>query len=468
MQPNILWICTDQQRWDTIHRLGNPHIRTPNIDRLVESGVAFTHTYCQSPISTPSRASFLTGRYASSVHACMSGNERWSEAAPLVTKLLKDGGYDCGLAGRLHLAGASNRVEPRPQDDGYRVFEWSHEANDRWPTGHAYAEWVRSQGYNLGELHRRPGGIPPGLHQTTWCANRAIAFMREEHPGPWLMSVNIFDPHPPFIPPQTYLDRYDPAAMPGPYFRESDLEAQAKLAGVDFQNPPRHPDEFNARKLQAAYYAMIELIDDNVGRMLEALEETGQRQNTVVIFMSNHGETLGDHGLLLKGNRFYEGLVRVPLIFSWPGHFRAGLASDALVELTDIAPTLLDLAGLPLLEDAAGRSLLPILTGQADPHHHREAVRCEYYHALNPERTSHEADAPQIRYGTMYRTRRHKLCVYHGHPYGELFDLGSDPYEFNNLWDDPAFATVCFVLLKASFDALAHAVDLGPKQVVPF
>jgi arylsulfatase A-like enzyme len=188
--------------------------------------------------------------------------------------------------------------------------------------------------------------------------------------------------------------------------------------------------------------------------------------------MSNHGEMLGDHGLLLKGNRFYEGLVRVPLVFSWPGQVRAGLVSDALVELTDIAPTLLEVADLPPLEDAAGRSLRPILSGQADPHHHREAVRCEYYHALNPERTNNGSSNGlgdyQIRYGTMYRTRRHKLCVYHGHPYGELFDLGNDPNEFNNLWDDPTFATVCFVLLKASFDALAHAVDLGPKQVVPF
>lgn len=468
MQPNILWICSDQQRWDTIRSLGNPHIRTPNIDRLVQRGVAFTHAYCQSPICTPSRASFLTGRYASSVHACMNGNDYWAEAAPLVTKLLKDGGYDCGLAGKFHLAGAAYRIEPRPRDDGYRVFEWSHDPNDRWPTGHAYADWVRSQGYNLAELHKRPEGIPPELHQTTWCADRAIHFMREQHPGPWLMSVNIFDPHAPFNPPKEYLDHYDPATLPGPYFRDSDLAAQAKLAGVDFQNPARHPDEFNARWIQAAYYAMIELIDDNVGRMLDALEETGQLENTVVIFMSDHGETLGDHGLLLKGNRFYEGLVRVPLIFSWPGHFAEGLVSDALVELTDIAPTLLELAGLPPIEEAAGRSLLPILTGQADPHHHRDWVRCEYYRALNPDGPGRDEGEFNVHFGTMYRTRRHKLCVYHGHSHGELFDLENDPWEFDNLWDDPAHAQLRFDLLKASFDATVHAIDLGPKQVVAF
>ena len=99
MPPNILWICTDQQRYDTIHALNNPHIHTPNIDRLVAAGVAFTHAFCQSPICTPSRASFLTGMYPSSVHGCTNGNVRWAEAAPLVTKLLADAGYTCGSCG---------------------------------------------------------------------------------------------------------------------------------------------------------------------------------------------------------------------------------------------------------------------------------------------------------------------------------------------------------------------------------
>lgn len=467
-QPNILWICTDQQRWDTIHSLGNAHIRTPNIDRLVRSGVAFTHTYCQSPICTPSRASFLTGLYASTVHGSMNGNEYWDEAAPLVTKLLKDDGYDCGLAGKFHLAGAAERIEPRPQDDGYRVFHWSHDPNDRWPTGHAYGDWMRSQGHDLTTLHKRPEGIPAELHQTTWCADRAIDFMREEHSGPWLMSVNIFDPHAPFNPPQEYLDRYPADELPGPYFQESDLAAQAKLDGVDFQNRARRPEDFNARQIQAAYYAMIELIDDNVGRMLDALEASGQAENTVVIFMSDHGETLGDHGLLLKGNRFYEGLVRVPLIFSWPGHFAQGLVSDALVELTDIAPTLLELAGTPLPERMAGRSLLPILTEAAPPHTHRDAVRCEYYRALNPDGPGRDEGNFEYHFGTMWRTRRYKLCVYHGLAHGELFDLENDPHEYHNLWDDPAHAQIRFDLLKQSFDATVHAVDLGPRQVVPF
>ncbi len=126
-RPNILWICTDQQRWDTIGALGNNYIHTPNIDRLVNEGVAFDHAFCTSPICTPSRAGFLTGMYPCAVKACKNGAESWAEQAPLVTKLFKDMGYVCGLSGKLHLASAmKNDRETRPRDDGYSVFHYSH------------------------------------------------------------------------------------------------------------------------------------------------------------------------------------------------------------------------------------------------------------------------------------------------------------------------------------------------------
>jgi arylsulfatase A-like enzyme len=135
-----------------------------------------------------------------------------------------------------------------------------------------------------------------------------------------------------------------------------------------------------------------------------------------------------------------------------------------LVELTDLTPTLLDACGLPMPERVQGRSLLPILTGQAAPHEHRDFVRCEYYRALNPDAPGRQGIFEGT-YATMFRDRRYKLVVYHGHPLGELFDLQADPGEFDNLWNDPAHAAVRFDLLKRSFDALAFAVDIGPKQV---
>jgi arylsulfatase A-like enzyme len=248
-RPNVLWLCTDQQRYDTIGALGNPYLRTPHIDRLVETGVAFTHAYCQSPICTPSRASFL---------------------------------YDCGLAGKLHLAGAHGRIEPRPED-GYRVFHWSHHPRDDWPEGHAYVDWLKSQDHDYKGLFEKHGSIPKELHQTTWCADRAIDFIRERRDGPWLFSFNCYDPHPPFDPPEEYVRPFDIDRLPGPLFRDSDLEAQRRLAPVVFQSEPAPPDTFDGKRHQARYWAQIALIDENVGRMVRALEESGQRDNTIVI-----------------------------------------------------------------------------------------------------------------------------------------------------------------------------------------
>jgi arylsulfatase A-like enzyme len=170
----------------------------------------------------------------------------------------------------------------------------------------------------------------------------------------------------------------------------------------------------------ATYYAQIELIDRQVGRMLKALEESGQRDDTIIIFMSDHGEMLGDHGLLLKGCRFYEGAVHIPLIVSWPGHFEEGLHSEGLVELTDIVPTLCEALSLSIPDNVQGVSLLPILTDNQDPSRHRDMVRCEYHDALVRPNASH---------ANMLFDGRYKLIVYHGHQIGELYDLEQDPKE---------------------------------------
>ena len=480
IRPNILWICTDQQRYDTIGALGNPHVDTPTIDRLVAEGFAFTHAYCQSPICTPSRASFLTGQYASAVHVNGNGNSHFPDAPPLVTKMLADDGYDCGVIGKLHLSSAYRRIEKRV-DDGYRYWQYSHAPRDDWETGHDYADWVRSKGEILGELTKSIDGVPAEFHQTTWCAEKTIAFIKENRDGPWLASVNIYDPHPPFNPPKTYRDMFSPERVNGPLFRKSDLAQQQKLEAIDFQSKVRHPGELDiknpiipqtpgkkpdsgigdkrdAKTLIAAYYAMIKLIDDQVGCLLAALEETGQRDNTLIIFTSDHGEMLGDHGLIQKGCRFYEGLVRVPLIFSWPGRVKSGQRSDALVELRDIAPLLLELAGLDVPERMQARSLLPVLSGEQAPDDHREFVRCEYYNALDQADGTH---------ATMYRDRRYKLVVYHGHGLGELYDLQEDPGEFDNLWDSLDHADVKLDLMQRSFDASMLSMDRGPERIGP-
>ncbi len=461
-RPNILWYCTDQQRYDTIGALGNPHVQTPTLDQLVRTGTAFTHAYCQSPICTPSRASFLTGMYPGRIHNCRNGNESWPCHPPLISKLIADAGYDCGMVGKFHVQSSGRRIEPR-LDDGFRFWKFSHAPRDDWPTGHDYAEWVRARGGDLDALRHSKDRVPPELHQTTWANEMACEFLSQPRSGPWFLMINVYDPHPPFIPPRAYAERFDPESIPGPLFRESDLAQQAKLRKVDFQDDVKRPEERDARRLIALYYAMIAQIDDRLAELLRFLDESGQRENTLIVFTSDHGEMLGDHGLLYKGCRFYEGLVRVPLIFQWPGHVCADLQSHALVELIDLSATLLEVTGAEMPEAIQGRSLWPILTGKAPAHEHREFVRSEYFDALDASFTNGVGS-----FATMYRDRRYKLCVYHDAETGELYDLEADPHEFHDLWDDPASERLRARLVEASFNAcVLTSIDVGTRRIAP-
>ena len=404
----------------------------------------------------------MTGLYPSRVHNTRNGNASFPNFPPVVTKLIADHGYECGLVGKFHLQSSGHRTEPRI-DDGFSYWKFSHAPRDDWQEGHDYAEWVREQGADLDALRQSEERVPPAFHQTTWASQRAIEFLEQPHDRPWLLNVNIYDPHPPFIPPKVYADRYDPAEMPGPHFRESDLIQQQKLRQIDFQGEASHPDEFDGRLQQARYYAMIEQIDDQLSRILQTLQDTGQAANTVVIFTSDHGEALGDHGLIQKGCRFYEGLVRVPLIFCWPGHFRAGLQWDGLVELVDLTATLFDLVGLPQPPYMQGKSLCPVLRSGGATDAGRDFVRCEYFDALDAHFTGGDGT-----FATMYRDRQHKLVVYHGHDLGELYDLESDPWEFQNLWDEPSHREVRDRLVRASFDAhVLLTTDVGSERIAP-
>lgn len=468
VRPNILWICTDQQRADTIHALGNPAIHTPHLDGLCGLGTAFTRAYCQSPICTPSRASFLTGRYPSNVHVARNGAATFPSEPRLIPSLFAKAGYRTGLVGKLHLASAYGGPEARA-DDGYQTLQYSHDPREPEAHGNAYARWARERGWSFDDLFFRPAPnaplqyrptVDPSVHHTTWCADQAIAFLEAAPPEPWFLSVNTFDPHPPFDAPETWAARAREAGVPPPAFEETDLKRQARLAEVAFQTRAQRPTAETLERI-ASYYGMIELIDDHVGRILSALDRTHQRANTLVIFMSDHGEMLGDHGLTLKGCRFYEGLVRVPLIVSWPGQFREGSICDELVELTDVAPTLAEVLGTQLAP-TNGRSLVRILRGQQALG--RPYVRSEYLDALG---TGNSESTPAS-FGTMYLDGRHKLIRYHNHDLGELFDLLNDPTESQDLWDEPDSRALRDELVQKSFDAAIKASDLGTEVVGPY
>lgn len=462
-RPNILWYCTDQQRFDTIGALGNAFVKTPTLDALVEEGVAFTHAYCQSPICTPSRASFMTGLYPSRARNTRNGNDTFPDSPPLISKLIADSGYDCGLIGKFHLVSAGLRPEPR-LDDGFGYWQHSHAPRDDWPEGtHQYADWVRAQGKDLDAMRASEERVDPDYHQTKWASDCAIDFISQERDQPWLLNINVYDPHPPFIPPKSYADRFNADEMPGPYFQESDLKTQEGLDGVDFQQKATRPEELGAKDIQAKYYAMIAQIDDQFARILESLESTGQRENTVIVFTSDHGETLGDHGLLKKGCRFYEGLTRVPLIFSWPGRFQSNRQCEGLVELLDLSATLLELTGVDIPEYHQGLSLMPFLVGDSDGSQIRETARCEYFDALAPDFTGGVGS-----FATMYRTDCYKLSVYHDRNLGELYDLENDPWEFKNLWDDPHYADLKARLILESFNSHVNlTTDVGSKRIAP-
>lgn len=467
-KPNILLFCTDQQRFDTIGALGNPHIRTPNLDRLVKNGVAFDNAYCQTPICTPSRASFMTGCYASSLHVNRNGNEYFPERFQerLISRMLKDAGYDCGMVGKFHLSSSYKRVEPR-LNDGYRHFEWSHGPRNDWPVEqHSYIRWLVDKGidfkseYGKRQFPDRPAEFNAGIaaehHEVSWCQDYATRWIRGGLRWPWFITVNTYAPHPPFHPPPEFLERMKPASIPPPLWGPHDLANQEKLAKVDFQSKPKDPASYASQMMKAAYYAQIEFVDDAFGKVVKALEETGQLDNTLIIFTSDHGETMGDHGLTHKGCRFYEGLAHVPLVVSWPAKFGKGVRSKALAELTDIVPTILETLGIRRPDYLHGRSLHPILTGRGD--RHRDFARSEYHDALDIANHSH---------ANMLRNERYKLVYYHGHPHGELFDLEKDPREFHNLWDDPKSFSLRVELTKELFDAVMLATDPGQKRIGP-
>ncbi|WP_446743107.1 sulfatase family protein [Silvibacterium acidisoli] len=466
--PNILWICTDQQRFDTIQGLSNSLIHTPNLKRLTDESVTFTNTFCQTPICSPSRGSFLSGRYPH-VTGLRANGQRIRESERLVTRILADNGYTCGLSGKLHLSPCyGGRVEDRI-DDGYQVFEWSHDIGDSWPLHNQWYVWLDRQGVKIPKAPAGPvWGMPidPKYTQTAWCADVACNFMRQQREfNPWLMSVNIFQPHHPFYPTEQYLEHYDPSKMPDPAYREGELDHKNVFQQEDHQSAyGGHDLSFTKtsaeqhRQITAAYYAMIEQVDAEVGRMLQVLEESGQADNTIVIFMSDHGEMLGDHGIYLKGPYFYDCLTRVPLIIRWPGRFKAGIKVDALVELVDLAPTLLEAAGIPPEAGMQGRSLIPLLNGSTKEH--RDSVYMEFLDA-----NSTYPIPPML---TGIRTDRWKLSLVDKPRSGELYDLQNDPGEFTNLWDDPHHRDTQQMLLQQLVARMIETTDPLPVRHTPW
>ncbi len=479
-RPNILLICTDQQRFDALGAAGNDEIDTPHLDRLAAQGAMFTHTYVQAPVCAPSRASLMSGQYLTG-HGLHANGVAVRPGEPLLPEVLADGGYDCGLIGKWHLAACSGGVVEE-KSPGFRVWQWAH---DPYPgsSENAYHRWLElahPEVYEavLGRRRDEPGRgvgqtagvagspvdvVPTEAHYSHWVGEETIRFLSRarDTDAPFFLISNFFDPHHSFGAPQEYLDRYRPDALSRPQTVPDELDAKPPIFTEASEksyagHAPGYRD-YDAGQLQeikAAYYAMVSLVDDEVGRILAVLEEQGLAQDTMVVFTSDHGEMLGDHQLMLKGPMMYDCAIRVPLLVRWPGHVPAGIRVEELVEWIDLTATITDVAGVDMPR-SQGISLLPLASGR--PAAHRGWALSQY------RDSGHPYDPPV--HTTMVRRGRHKIVVHHGPPSsarertGELYDLQQDPAELVNLWHDPNSAPLRGELTEFVLDVLVATED---------
>lgn len=473
-RPNIIWICTEHQRGDTIGALGNDVIRTPNLDRLVATGTAMTRAYSQATVCTPSRASFLTGRYPTTTR-CRQNGQDMPTTETLIIKDLRDHGYDCGLVGKLHISHAEDGWEPRI-DDGYDFYQWSHGSTAKH--GGAWVKWLETRGKTFDDVYERSEAPlsyrvkDARFHQCHWCIDQGIEFIRTRGQSPWLLSINPFSVHDPYEYIQEDFAAYDPDLIGDPLYHPGELankpvnQQQEKDARLyDLPGPYDTLTKDQLRQMRRAYYAAVTFMDRQVGRLLDFLETNALRENTLIVFHSDHGDMQGDHGLFRKGAAMYDPVVRAPLIFSMPGTIPQGKISEALCGLIDIAPTFYELLGLEIPPRIQGKSLLPILTGDRPDSEHREGIYAEYYNCNSAK----SFNSFQRCYMTMWREDRYKIIVHHHVNDGELYDMHEDPHEFINLWNDPARRELRDAMIKRCFaETVYNLVDPEPVKTAGF
>jgi len=471
-RPNILLITSDQQHYDTLGST-NPRIRTPALDRLGEEGVRFDRAYCPNPTCTPSRASIITGMYPSQ-HGAWSLGTKLFEDVPVVGDALAADGYATALIGKAHFQPLASRpgmesleCQPLMRDlDFWRGFhgpwygfEHVEIARNHACESHAgqhYGIWMEENGLanwreyfddwphvpeKIRKRHaQRHWPLPEKYHYSRWTAERTIAHVENSvrEGRPFFTWASFLDPHPPYMAPEPWASMYDPADMaPGhlsgeehaknpPHFRltqekSPDFSAYYEDQGIHgFHSHLR--DEQELRKDIAIYYGMISFMDQQIGRILEALDRLGVAERTLVVFTTDHGHFLGQHGLIAKGAFHYEDMIRIPFLVRWPGQVPAGRVSRRLQSLVDLAPTFLAAAGVEIPGVMTGVDQLPAWC----------ADRACRDHAIVENRHTYK----NVHLRT-YVNERYKITVYRQGEDGELFDLVEDPGEINNLWHEP-------------------------------
>jgi arylsulfatase A-like enzyme len=380
----------------------------------------------------------------------------------LFTERLQQAGYTTALFGKLHVSGRLYENERRHPHDGFDVYEWSLEPSLHMDSAfNGYARWLKERDPEfhdrLARERRDLLHVPRGLHMTHWAAERTIDVIRESQPEqPFFVLMSVFDPHNPYEGyPLEAADAVDPGKIRAPLAETAEGEPEAIERERNGSYLGRYeeftPEEL--RKMRFDYLANVAFVDQEVGRVLDALEEKGIAEDTLVIFTSDHGDMLGDHRLFVKGAFFYDAGIRVPLILRWPGRLPEGRRVSALVQLQDLAATVMAAAGVPDDEwrtpFSDSHDLLPLARGEC------ARVRdyaVTVYRNTGIFRTGTYPD-PEI-HATMLRDERYKLNVYldiedPGSLDGQLFDMREDPRELVDLWESPDHAGVRERLLRA-------------------
>ena len=439
-RPNIVFILTDQQRYDTIAAMGFKHMITPNLDRLVRQGTVFDNMYVTSPSCAPSRASLFTGVYPHT-SGVYRNDERWNYCW---VKDLAEDGYHTVNIGKMHTMpvegsfGFHERhvVENKDRDHPNLPFYL-----DSWDKAYFLSQLEKPS--RVTQRRRPDYGDLMGawtweheeiLHPDVFVGQMASWWLdRYTGDEPFFLQVGFPGPHPPYDPTQEYLDMYKDRDLPLPIAPDMDSqpEAMRKLRQHHLDDDAdgivhlENPDSEQSRRQRAHYCANITMIDRQVRSILEALERRGVLDNTIVIFTSDHGDCLGDHGHSQKWN-MYESTIHVPALISCPGRIPEGRRISDLVALFDLAPTILEIAGVEVPPWMEATSLQVYFTDEPPPE--RQRVYAEHFN---------DAILTGTRAMTMIRDGSRKLVHFVDSDEGMLFDLVTDPDEQVNLWDDP-------------------------------
>ncbi len=462
-QPNVLLIWTDEQRFDTMKAYGNSHIKTPNLDRLASQSFVFDRAYCCQPVCTPSRGCILTGRWPHQ-HGARANNTPLHQDSKTIAELI-DPAYRRAYIGKWHLGDEITAQHGFDEwtsiEDGiYRSFYSNPEDLERrsdyhhflvengfTPNGQASdGAKVFSRGYTA--------VMPYKFTKAGFLGKTAGDFIRNHDPStPFLASVNFLEPHMPFFGP--YNDMYDPDELPvGPAFATppgDDISVRnraicAMYQQKGFEGKDMHTEQ-GCRRLRANYYGLVSMVDDAVGEILDALDDSGMADNTIVIFTSDHGEMMGDHGMVTKGV-MYEESVHIPLLMRVPWLNKEEKHIEGPISQIDLTPTILDLLDQPLPDNLEGTSRLPVLEGEADLSDN-DVFYLWHSNVYNTKGVDVPGVDPDVvaavgqgEWRCVTTADGWKLHLCATDPVNELFNVKDDPHELKNRFDDPACAEV--------------------------